>query len=214
MVQDRHSALVPKSMRVREQDRSEKSDAPISDERECRLLAEVAVGNRNALEELYLSYHRRLARFLTRLTRRYEFAEEIINDTFWIVWKNAGQFRGDSLASTWIMGIAYRRALKTLRVAIRPEVGLDTIVGDVPALIIDSRADEELHDLLVRALERLPVEHRIVVELAYYLGHSCEEIAVIMDCPANTVKTRLFYARAKLRLLIPQIDGSNPEGRA
>ena len=60
---------------------------------------------------------RALARFLMRLALRYELAEEVINDTFWVVWRQAERFRGDSRVSTWIMGIAYRRALRALRTA-------------------------------------------------------------------------------------------------
>jgi len=52
-------------------------------ERDNELLVAVAAGDRLALEELYLNYHRRLARFLSRFTPRYENVEEIINDTSW-----------------------------------------------------------------------------------------------------------------------------------
>src|SRR5207247_5981004 len=64
---------------------------------------------------------------------------------------------------------------------------------------------EELRDWLEQALEQLPVEQRLGVELCYELGYSCEEIATIMGCPVNTVKTQLFHARAKLQKLLPQL---------
>src|SRR5580704_13870347 len=86
-----------------------------SRERDNELLLAIAAGNRQALEELYLGYHRRLARFLSRFTPRYENIEEIINDTFMVVWLNAKEFRYASQVSTWIIGIAYRTALKSLR---------------------------------------------------------------------------------------------------
>src|ERR1039458_7784513 len=79
------------------------------------LLLAIAAGDRRALETLYLSYHRRLARFLSRFTSRYENVEEIINDTFMVVWQSAKDFRYASQVSTWIFGIAYRTALKSLR---------------------------------------------------------------------------------------------------
>ncbi len=85
------------------------------DESDRLLLDRVVAGDRDAFRDLYIAYHRRLARFLTRLTRRYELAEEIINDTMWVVWRRADKFRGDSRVSTWIIGIAYRRALKSLK---------------------------------------------------------------------------------------------------
>src|SRR5580693_5020573 len=86
-----------------------------SKESDGALLAAIAAGDRRALEELYLGYHRRLARFLSRFTSRYENVEEIINDTFMVVWQHAKDFRHASQVSTWIIGIAYRTALKSLR---------------------------------------------------------------------------------------------------
>src|ERR1700739_1139632 len=74
--------------------------------REVELISRIAQGDRKAFGALYGLYHRRLARFLTRLTKRYDVAEEVINDPFYIVWRKAGDFRGESQPSTWILGIA------------------------------------------------------------------------------------------------------------
>src|SRR6201984_833642 len=87
--------------------------------RERELIVRVGEGDRKAFEELYNLYHRRMARFLTRLTRRYDIAEEVINDTFWVVWRKARSFRGDSQPSTWILGIAYRKARNAIRSSAR-----------------------------------------------------------------------------------------------
>jgi RNA polymerase sigma-70 factor (ECF subfamily) len=178
--------------------------------REVELIARVAQGDRKAFEELYNLYHRRLARFLTRLTRRYDVAEEVINDTFWVVWNKAREFRGDSQPSTWILGIAYRKARNAFRSSARwadKNLALDSLplTSEVPHDI------EELRDWLGSALAQLPVEQRMAVELCYELGHTCEEIAKIMSCPVNTVKTRLFHARAKLQKLLPQLAGVSPD---
>jgi RNA polymerase sigma-70 factor, ECF subfamily len=172
--------------------------------REVHLIARIAEGDRNAFEELYHLYHRRMARFLTRLTRRYDIAEEVINDTFWVVWTKAHTFRGDSQPSTWILGIAYRKARNAFRATARlAEQNLQPEL--MPLTNEEPNTTEELRDWLTRALAELPVEQRLAVELCYELGHSCEEIATIMDCPVNTVKTRLFHARAKLQRLLPQL---------
>ena len=179
--------------------------------REVELISRIAQGDRKAFEELYGLYHRRLARFLTRLTKRYDVAEEVINDTFYIVWRKAGDFRGESQPSTWILGIAYRKARNAFRSASRilavenPEAPLPPLTSD------ESLRTEELRDWLVHALVQLPVEQRLAVELCYELGYSCEEISTIMSCPVNTVKTRLFHARAKLQKLLPALGGSAPE---
>jgi RNA polymerase sigma-70 factor (ECF subfamily) len=172
--------------------------------REVELLARIAEGDRKAFEELYNLYHRRMARFLMRLTRRYELAEEVINDTFWVVWRKAGDFRGDSQPSTWILGIAYRKARSAFRAASRLAEQNLTIESE-PLTAETPAGTEELRDWLGQALVQLPVEQRLAVELCYELGYSCEEIAAIMNCPVNTVKTRLFHARAKLQRLLPQL---------
>ena len=182
--------------------------------REVDLVARIAEGDRKALEELYNLYHRRLARFVTRLTRHYDVAEEVINDTFWIVWRKARDFRGDSQPSTWILGIAYRRARSAFRSSARAG-GIENLEGPHPLLTTDELArTEELRDWLLRGLAHLPVEQRLAVELCYELGFSCEEIGTIMGCPVNTVKTRLFHARAKLQKLLPELGGAAPQAAA
>jgi RNA polymerase sigma-70 factor (ECF subfamily) len=172
--------------------------------REVELIARIAEGDRKAFEELYNLYHRRMARFLTRLTHRYDLAEEIINDTFWVVWRKARSFRGDSQPSTWILGIAYRKARNAFRTSARlAEKNLEAQA--LPPTCEGPAGAAELRDWLMQALEQLPVEQRLAVELCYELGYSCEEIATVMSCPVNTVKTRLFHARAKLQKLLPQL---------
>lgn len=174
---------------------------------EAELIARIGAGDRKALEELYNLYHRRMARFLTRLTRRYDVAEEVINDTFWVVWRKARTFRGDSQPSTWILGIAYRKARNAFRASAR--LAEQNLGSELPPLTSEGpQSTEELRDWLTQGLAQLPIEQRMAVELCYELGHSCEEIAAIMDCPVNTVKTRLFHARAKLQKLLPQL--ANP----
>jgi len=177
-----------------------------SNERELQLLNEVASRNRPAFEQLYLLYHRRLERFLMRLTSRYEIAEEVINDTFWTVWEKARDFRGASLVSTWIMGIAYKHALRTLRKNGRTYVGTEMI--DTMPMEEDVQGQDEMREWLTRGLAELPLEQRMVLEFTYLLGHSCEEVAAIMECPINTVKTRMFHARQKLKASLPRLAGT------
>src|SRR6202161_4253896 len=93
-------------MKVATRCRSEKSDG--------ELLIAAGAGDCRALEELYLGYQGRLTRFLSRFMRRGVIVEEIINDTFMVVWRHANEFRFASQVSSWIFGIAYRTALKSL----------------------------------------------------------------------------------------------------
>jgi RNA polymerase sigma-70 factor (ECF subfamily) len=173
-------------------------------DRERALIARISQGDRDAFRELYLHYHRRLARFLARVTHRREDAEEIINDTLWIVWQRAGEFRAASQVSTWIMGIAYRRALNKIRSAATHERLIAREAIDSAAIARDAGRDLEDAQLLDHALAQLPVDQRLVLEFTYYLDHSCEEVAEIMECPVDTVKTRMFNARRKLRAILAE----------
>jgi RNA polymerase sigma-70 factor (ECF subfamily) len=176
------------------------------DDRDVELLSAVSRGDRKALEELYVGYHRRLARFLSRLAPRYDAVEEIINDTFMVVWQNAGEFRGASRVSTWIIGIAYRTALKSLR---RTQTRLKAqSQADLAEMTVDPNDAAEVRDWVAKGLDHLPLEQRMVLELAYHLGHSIEEIASITDCPVGTVKARMFHAREKLREYLPALAGA------
>ncbi len=182
-------------------------DPPAADQNklELALLSRIATRDAQAMHELYHLYHRRLARFLMRLTSRYDLAEEIINDTFWVIWQHAKDFRGASQLSTWIFGIAYRRALKTLK-RVRPDFAAEA--DEAPEQTEEPWHQAELREWLGVALAKLPHEQRMVLELAYNIGHSCEEIAVIMQCPVNTVKTRMFHARRKLKVLLASLAGA------
>ena len=183
-----------------------------SKESDKDLLTGVAAGDRRSLESLYLGYHRRLARFLSRFTSRYENVEEIINDTFMIVWQSAKDFRYASQVSTWIIGIAYRTALKSLRRQKNHSAARS--LDDLPEQTIDPTGDAEVQDWLMHGLNQLPMEQRLTLELAYHMGHSLEEIAAITECPVGTVKARMFHAREKLRMYLPTLGGSGSEWTA
>jgi RNA polymerase sigma-70 factor (ECF subfamily) len=176
---------------------------------DTELLVAVAAGSRQALEELYLGYHRRLARFLSRFTSRYENVEEIINDTFLVVWQSAKDFRFASQVSTWIIGIAYRTALKSLRRQKNHTAARS--LDEYPEQTVDPTSETEVQDWLKQGLSKLPVEQRLTLELAYHLGHSLEEIAAITECPVGTVKARMFHAREKLRQYLPSLGGGSKE---
>jgi RNA polymerase sigma-70 factor, ECF subfamily len=180
--------------------RSPATQTPGRDE---ALLGQVARGDRGAFETLYYAYHPRLARFLGRVTWRADLVDEVINDTLWIVWRKAGEFRGASTPSTWIFGIAYRCALKALR-----RRGMsDAPLADAEAVAELPLEEQERRDWILSGMRHLPLEQRTTLQLAYYLGHSLEEIAQIMDCPVSTVKARMFHARVKLRNVLPKLGG-------
>ncbi len=169
------------------------------DGRDLALLAQVARGDRAALAALYREYYPRLYRFVLRLVVRSDAVEDVVNETMLAVWQQAAAFREASRVGTWIYGIAYRRALKTIARERRPVPVPDTVPVALPADLSDAAARRAA---VARAIAQLPPEQRAVVELTFAFGHSYGEIAAILGCPEGTVKSRMFHARAKLRPLL------------
>jgi len=122
-----------------------------------------------------------------------------------VVWRRAQTFNLRSKVSTWIIGIAWRRGLKAL--GRRDEsTGHDP---DETAMPFASGPEgqllrQESFAELSRALRSLSAPQRAVVELSFYNGYSYREIATIVDCPVDTVKTRMFHARRKLKALLSE----------
>ena len=174
---------------------------------ERNLLAAVARRDRNAFTELYRIYQRRLYGYLRRFVANAVLVEEIVDDVMFVVWNDAKKFRGKSAVSSWIFGIAYRKALTTLRREGRYEAPLrrDIETADPHGA---PRADLEL---IHAGLQGLSPDHRQVIELTYFCGYSYKEIAAIADCPVNTVKTRMFHARRRLKVLLPRLAGEKME---
>lgn len=178
--------------------RTEETRSAVPAERE--LLARVGAQDLDAFEKLYRMYQPRLARFLGTVLRRSQLVEEVLDDTMMTVWQTAGNFRGASKPSTWIFAIAYRKALKARNRWPDP-VEDDSFDRRVDP---DARADEQLqrqhlHRALREAMEQLSPEHRAVVDLTYFHGLGYREIADIVGCPVDTVKTRMFHARRRLK---------------
>src|SRR5690606_41663877 len=188
--------------------KSAPGSAPESDAADTALLERIREGDRQALHELYRKYYQPLVRFTYRITGRLDLAEETVNAVMLVVWQDAAVFEGRSKVATWVMGIAYRKAIK---LAQRARLWRNRFAAaDFDAAVErPDHAEEltdraELEDLLAHALRALPPDQRAVVELTYYFGCSYEEIASIVSCPVNTVKTRMFHARGKPRALLPQ----------
>jgi len=153
-----------------------------------------------AFEQLYKAHHGRMSRFLLNMLRRPQLVEEVLNDTMMVVWDKIDDFQGASKLSTWMFGIAYRQGLSALRRS-------DDPVEDERSAAIESHeptpekkaADARSSKALTAAIDALSPAHRAVVNLTYFQDFGYREIAEILDCPVDTVKTRMFHARRHLK---------------
>ena len=168
---------------------------PATDGDERNLLSRIAARDREAMRDFYFLYHRRLARFIARITARRELVEDTVNEAYETVWQRAAEFRGDSRVSTWVMGIVWRQVLTSIRherrLAARPR-----LAEIRPA--VETKCHEGWN-ALERAMSTLSTEQRALIELAYFGAYSCEEIGAILKYPAHAVRTRLLQARCELR---------------
>ena len=185
---------------IRPAERGESPRARLRAEAELALLARIRRRDLKAFESLYRAYQPRLARFLMNILRRPHLVEEVLDDTLMVLWDRPDSFSGRSKLSTWLFTIAWRKAMKALRKQDDP------VEGDWGGTQIStdrspeqSAGDERARQALLEALAGLSAEQRAVVDLTYFHEIGYREIAQIMDCPVDTVKTRMFHARRHLR---------------
>ncbi len=173
----------------------------LTERAEVHLVGCVARGELQAFEALYRSYHPRLTRFLDRVTRRPSLVGELLNDTMLVVWNRAGTYNAQCKVSTWIFAIAYRKALKALGRWDEPvqDEATDESAESEESGPEQRLAQSQLRALLAHALGGLSAEQRAVVALTYFHGIGYREIGEIVGCPVDTVKTRMFHARRRLR---------------
>jgi RNA polymerase sigma-70 factor (ECF subfamily) len=174
--------------------------ALISEDEERLLLRRVAARDRQAFETLYRQYTPRLYRYLARLIHQPEIIEEVLDDVMVVVWQNATRFDGTAKPSTWVLGIAHHKALKARAKLSKQSADLpppepEGSQASDPAEIFKQ---QDLQCALAQALEHLTPEQRTVVELTFHQEYSYQEIAALMECPVNTVKTRMWHARQYL----------------
>ncbi len=175
-------------------------------ERDTLLLKQIADGDKDAFKKLYISYQPRLIKFCSRILQNdVALAADMADEALIAVWNSAGSFSGKSQPSTWIHSIARFRLIAYLRKS--KEVLLE---DDSAALaLIDESAlpEEEIHttetnDELFESISKLSDKHREVIELVYFKELSVKEVAKVLSISENTVKTRMFYARNKLKSIL------------
>jgi len=179
---------------------------------EMALIARIAKGDENALEQLYHDFYNRLLRFISRTTGHADYIDEVINEVMYVVWEKAGTYNQKCQPSTWIFGIAYNKARKSMQKSRFDQAeSLDSMDSENSLFGRDDNQLKqlELQNMLENAFEVLSPEQRTVIELTFFHGMHYDEIAELMDCPKNTVKTRMYHARKKLASFLTRLDNSD-----
>jgi RNA polymerase sigma-70 factor (ECF subfamily) len=161
----------------------------------------IVKGDTLAFEMFYKIYYPRLFRFILSLTRDPESVEELIQETLLVVWNKPDRFNYESKISTWVFGIAHNKALKSMSKNARRKNDLN--VDDLQEAYSNDEGSAaqswEDKEWLDNTLGILTPDQRAVIELTFYYDLNYQEIAKMLNCPENTVKTRMFHARKKLK---------------
>jgi len=185
-------------------------DAAVPDE---LLIARYAAGDTVAFDELYARHEQPLWRYLLRQCASRATAEELMQDVWFAVAREAPRFRPEGRFTPWLYAIARHRAIDQLR-GLRRHASLDDTADDESLPLGESLADErspqpaddaergEQRDAILAALQQLPALQREAFVLQADCGLGLEEIATITGTSFETAKSRLRYAREKLKLLL------------
>lgn len=174
---------------------------------EATLHSRLADGDTQALATLYRQHHEVVRAFARRLLGNETIAEDLVHDVFLAAPSAFRGYRGDSEPRTFLLSIAVNKAKHHLRAAARMRRALERFHEEPRA----ARAAQTPHDEserrelcaeLQRALDKLPLDQRVVVILCAVEERTAAEVAEIVGAPENTVRTRLFHAKRKLRELM------------
>lgn len=156
-------------------------------------------GDKMAGERLVAENYPRIYRLLRNLTGSVETANDLTQQAFVRAWQALPNYRGEARLATWLHRIAYHEYTHWLRDR------RQTVPLEAAAELIDLRAVAGLNTVLVReALARLPDEHRETFILHYIQELSVAEVALVLEVPPGTVKSRLHAARRMLRELLQE----------
>lgn len=189
------------------------------------LVQRTLAGEQRAYELLVMKYQRRVERLIGRMVRDSDLVQDIAQETFIRAYRALAQFRGDAQFYTWLYRIAVNTAKKQLMELKRDplvyqsqlnsgdedetssgERELNSGVADTetPEAVL---ASKEIAQAVNAVMDALPEELRMAITLREIEGLSYEEIALALDCPIGTVRSRIFRAREAISARIkPMLD--------
>jgi RNA polymerase sigma-70 factor, ECF subfamily len=189
-----------------------------SEDLDHNLVRRVQLGDKSAFDLLVIKYQHKIIHLVNRYVKDPSEAQDVAQDTFIKAYRALGDFRGESAFYTWLYRIAINTAKNYLlsRARRHSDYEIDVLDAeqvensmslkdmDTPDNLI---MNEQIIKVIKQAIENLPEEMRIAITLREFEGMSYEEIAVAMDCPIGTVRSRIFRAREAIdEKLLPLLN--------
>jgi RNA polymerase sigma factor (sigma-70 family) len=179
------------------------------DEGDAHLVALIAKGDEGAFEELVQKYQQAVFNTVYRYIGNQDDVQDLAQEIFIKVWRNAGKFKGKSKFSTWLYRIVVNHCISYRRKNRHKHVSLDELTeqGPVPeSLRVEPDWEQKRKAELVRkAVDELPERQRMALVLAQFEDKSYKEIAEIMDVSLSSVESLIFRARNALKLKLAKL---------
>lgn len=175
-------------------------------ENDDQLIEAIAGGDQAAMTRFYHGHESRVYAFALKKLNDPHASADVVVETMMAVWNGAGSFKGQSKVTTWLLGIAHRKAIDVLRKRGRQqteELDFDIVddSGDFSRAIELAEDGENLR----RCLQGLSDAQKEIIHLAFFEDMAYPEISNIVDCPEGTVKTRVFHAKKKLKQCLERL---------
>ena len=171
-----------------------------------QLVERVQKGDKKAFDLLVMKYQQRIVNLVSRFVRNPADALDVTQDAFIKAYRALPNFRGESAFYTWMYRIAVNTAKNHLAVQSRRPLDAEQDISEIEQFEGDNALKEyatpehlilrdEIQATVIKAIEELPEDLRIAITLREVEGLSYEDIAIAMDCPIGTVRSRIFRAR-------------------
>lgn len=170
------------------------SNDPMVDDR--ALVSRVLEGDTQAFRALIKKHERLVVHMVGRVVKQEEDREEICQDVFMKVYEKLGDFAFQSQLSTWIATIAYRQAINYLR---KKKIEIADLPLESVLIADEPTEDQDIESHLIKLIDTLPVQYKMVLSLYHLEQKSYAEIGEITQMPEGTVKNYLFRARQLLK---------------
>lgn len=176
-----------------------------------KLIAKAIGGNRSAWLKLVKRYEKLVFNYALRMVSNQDDALDLMQDTFFAVFRSLASFRGESAFKSWLLKIAHYRCIEFYRKR-RNTVDLDSIPeafneegeGCPELSVVSQQQGAEL----ISVMARLPVNQRAVIEMKFFQHLTFDDIARQLDISTNTVKSRLYAGLAKMKQVLEAADVS------
>lgn len=179
------------------------------DDTDIDLIKLIAKGDEKAFEQIVLKYQQAVFNTIYRYTGNQDDVQDLAQEIFIKVWRNAAKFKGKSKFSTWLYRIVVNHCINYQRKQKRRHTSLDELTekGITPESlkVVPDWEQKRRVELIKKAVNDLPDRQRMALVLSQYEGRSYKEIAEIMKVSVSSVESLIFRARSALRIKLAEV---------